>query len=249
MVDAAWRDQIPAHKGQLPNGEPVWRTDVGGNPTAAVTILAVYPAARVRQQVVGGRRLNLPVAVERTSFETGVSRSGQELQRRYLAPLGLTHADVRLVDLWPYFMANKRGTPGATMADNLAWYEQATGTRLDIDARPDPAELVRLAGVLPGNTARLAEFLRDTELVITLGLEAAAFLRGLPYSVVAASAGSLLYQPPVGASMGSVRFEAVHAVHPGLLMARSAGTGDWGRRHEQWLREGGRQAVARLRAS
>jgi hypothetical protein len=181
-----WQSLLPATRGTLPNDQPVWRTDPGGSFDAPVAILGVYPAGAVARTKVGDRVMNLPVRVEQTSFELGVSASAKELDARFLDPLGLDRASVLTLDVMPYFLANTRKSKGRSMADNLREAEAAFGGSFGIEARPAPEALVKLARQLPGNVARLTDFFGRSKarLLLTLGSEAAAFVRHETYEKV-----------------------------------------------------------------
>ena len=239
-----WRELLPETNGSLPDGSPIPRTDTGGNPSAEIMLLGVYPAARVRQVTVHGERMNLPVQVERESFEPGVSNSGHELDRLYLRPLQLTRDDVFLADLMPYFLANTRGN-GRTMWDRIQQYEELTGETLGIRPRSSPAKLVEEARTMPGNLARLAEYVRacSPRLLLTLGLEPAAFIRGETYTAVDRRSRQLLYQPPEPHDLLGTEVPTVHLLHPGLLMSKGEQTRRWRERHQAWVQGEGRRLV------
>lgn len=234
-----WEHAIPPFRGRLPGGAPIPRTDPGGSFDAKVMILGAYPAARVAQARVGVRRMNLPVQVERTSFEQGVSASAKEIDALYLAPLSLTRDDVLLIDLMPYFLANTRKTKGRSMADNIAEYEQLSGQPLGIEARPPERELVRIARSMPGNVDRLTAYLRRSRarLLLTLGSEAAAFVREQSYDAVNDRARDLFYSAPVAVDCLGLRTDIVHLAHPGLLMSGRGRRSGWPARHHTWCRD------------
>lgn len=241
----AWTDLIPAVRGVLPGGAPLCRTDPSGDPAARVVFLGVYPAAtRVRVQSVGGVRLSLPMAVEAESFDPR-SASGAEIDDNYLAPLGLSRADVLITDLVPYFLANTTPSKsGRSMADNIRLYEQATGRNTGVQARPSPEDLIRLAREMPGNVERLREILGrcSPALVLTLGLEPAAVLRGQTYAWAKVRTDDLLYGTPARLDVFGVTAEVVHLVHPHLFLKRDA---KWMGRHAAWCEVVGRGVVAR----
>lgn len=191
--------------------------------------------------------MNLPVEVERTSFEPGVSASAKDIDTRYLTPLGLTRADVLLIDMMPYFLANARETKGRSMATNLRDYEALKGETLGIETRPPEQELVELARTMPGNLERLGEYFRraSPRLVLTLGSEAAAFVRNETYQAVSRRARELFYGAPARMDILGVSTESVHLAHPGLLMSGRAEASGWTARHEAWCGGLGREAVGR----
>jgi len=233
-----WQSLIPATRGFLPGGEPLPRTDPCGILGADIAILGLYPAAKVVQRTVAGHTMNLPVQVERTSFEHGVSESGKHLDDNYLKPLGLTRDDVLLIDLLPYFLANTRGKKGHTMADNIRLFESLTGEALDIEARQSPAKMVNLAREILGNVDRLRKYLNGVRLLLTLGVETAAFVRGESVSRVSKAARESFYREPVKLEVVGIEMNVVHLAHPGILMAGRSGT-KWRRRHKAWCDAGG----------
>lgn len=236
-----WRELLPARRGSLPLGGELVRTDASGPADAAVAILGVYPAAtRLGRWEDESQVCNLPVEVERTSFEPA-SRSGRDLDTRYLAPLGLARCSVRITDLWPYYLSTTvSGDNGRSMADNVKRYEVATGMKTAVEPRPAPDVLLAQARELPGNLDRLAEVLGHPalRLLLTLGNEAAAFVRGL---TSVRDAQDLLYQPVVELEFLGRTFRVVHLTHPGNLLRRESG---WQQRHEVWCSGLGQSLVA-----
>jgi len=230
----------------LPGGEPLPRTDPGGNLDADIAILGLYPAAKVAQRTIAGHKMNLPVQVERTSFEHGVSESGKHLDENYLEPLGLTREDVLLLDLLPYFLANKRGKKGHTMADNIRTFESLTGEALGIEARLSPSKMVGLAREMPGNVERLTDYLSKCRprLLLTLGVEVAAFIREQAYSRVSRDVKQYLYRGPVKLDVVGVEVDVVHLAHPGILM--SGRGADWRILHDRWCEGPGRKIVGQM---
>lgn len=243
-----WQSLLPETRGTLPNDQPVWRTDPGGSFDAPVAILGVYPAGAVARTTVGDRLMNLPVRVEHTSFELGVSASAKDLDARFLEPLGLDRASVLTLDVMPYFLANTRKSKGRSMADNLREAEAAFGRSFGIEARPAPGELVKLARQMPGNVARLTDFFARSKakLLLTLGSEAAAFVRHETYEKVNVAARSLFYAAPVELDVLGTRFSVVHLAHPGILMSGKGKKSDWPLRHDRWCSGDGRELVARV---
>lgn len=245
MTSTTWETLIPATKGVLHSGEPVYRTDPGGCFDADILILGLYPAATVVKQVkVGNRRMNLPMSVERTSFEPG-SASGLKIDTHYLGPLGLTRADVLLIDLLPYFLANTRGSKGRTMRDNIVEYERVTGQQLGIEARPDPHVLLDKVRSMPGNLYRLGDYFTrcQPKLVLTLGVEAAAFVRDVPFRVISKQARATFYGEPESMTILDVEAKVVHLAHPGIMMIRRGPSTWWAEQHRAWSEGVGRACV------
>lgn len=246
---STWELSIPAVRGRLPSGEPVHRTEPNGPVDAPIVIVGVYPAARVAGMSVHGVRMNLPVEVERRSFDT-VSASGREIDAQYLAPLGLTRDDVLLLDVMPYFLANVRKSGERTMWRNIQEYERLTGEQLGIEPRPTPASLVEQARAMPGNVERIRHYLLAAErrLVLTLGVEAAAFARGESLAETDRRKHEAFYADPVR-GFGDLDLAVVHLSHPGNLMATRPAAARWRERHATWCTGPGRRLVHSLRSS
>jgi hypothetical protein len=237
-----WMERIPATLGPLPLGGELIRTEAAGPPDALVALLGVYPAAtRLARWKHEGREWNLPVDVERTSFAPS-SRSGRDLDERYLEPLGLKRSSILLMDVWPYYLATTAGRRGRTMADNLRRYEAATGVKTAVEPRPPPDILLARARELPGNLARVANVLGSPSLrlLLTLGNEAAAFILGLKS---AEDAQGLLYQKAVEVEFLHLRLRVVHLTHPGNLMRKRS---KWQAAHTSWCSGVGRSLVAQV---
>jgi hypothetical protein len=241
-AENAWELLIPATRGRLPNGASVPRTEPGGSLSARIAILGVYPAARVAPSFVGDRRMNLPVQVERTSFELGVSASSREVDTRYLGPLGIGREDVLLLDMMPYFLVNTRRTGDRSMADNIAAHERSTGAPIGLVERPPASELVELARSMPGNLERLGGYLRRCRpnLLLTLGAESAAFARGIAYRAVDRA---MFYAPATALEWLGVTMRVVHLAHPGLLMTPAGKDAGWVDDHNGWCAGAGLRAV------
>lgn len=236
-----WADLIPDQKGCLPSGEPVWRTEPAGPADAPVAFLGVYPAGQVRRSTVDGVTMNLPFRVERTSFEA-ISKSGKDLDVGYLDPLGLERASVFLFDLLPYFLINTRGSGGKTMWGNIQRYEELTKKKLGIEPRPDPRRMPYVARQMPGNLARLTDYINRARprVLFTLGTEVAAFVRGESYQSVDKRAKSLFYSTPANLTVLGVPTTVVHLAHPGILMSGHPKAEEWRQRHDVWCGGQGR---------
>jgi len=228
MPDAySWELLLPAIKGALPLGGTLCRTDPGGNPLADTLILGVYPA-QTGHRLWQGRRV--PVAVERTSFEP-TSKSGADLERYYLAPLGLRRDDVFLVDLMPYFFARTaRGKKSGRSAwDNLVAHAEATGESCAALPQPLDDDMLAASRNLAGNLERLACYIQMSQAsrLLTLGNIPAAFVRGF---TKAKKAQPFLYSPPITADVVGKQMEVTHLAHPGILHNAS-----WIEQHRAWL--------------
>jgi hypothetical protein len=241
-----WRQILPDTIGTLPIGMPLRRTEASCPAGARFSIIGVYPAAtRVRARLVAGTRMMLPEAVELHSFAEG-SASGRELDLHYLSPLGLCRAEVGLLDMMPNFLANTtKSKSGRSMHDNVRAFEAASDVRTGIAARPTPEELVELARTLPGNQERIRDTLSQvpTRVVFTVGLESAAFVRGVSFREVEHRADELLYAPPARIALLGCAVQVVHLVHPHLFIKRNA---KWMERHRLWVVKSGRPLVAEV---
>ncbi len=237
---STWMELLPANRGRLPLGGELIRTDAAGPADAAVAILGVYPAAtKLGRWKDDGGVYQLPVDVERTSFEPN-SRSGRDLDTRYLKPLGLVRNAILITDLWPYYLATTAVSDnGHSMADNVKRYEEATGVKTAVEPRPTPDALLERARELPGNLDRLADVLGNPalRLLLTLGSEAAAFVRGLRS---ARAAQEFLYQPVGELKFLGRTFRVAHLTHPGNLMRKQS---RWHRTHQSWCSGIGRSLV------
>lgn len=91
---------------------------------------------------------------------------------------------------------------------------------------------------MPGNMDRLGDYMRqcEPELLLTLGSEAAAVVRG---DLVAKNAQPYLMTKPVEMEVLGVRTRVLHLPHPGIVMKND----DWKERHARWCRDSGRGLV------
>ena len=65
-----WEERLPTVSGTLPGGGPLIRTEPSGRAPSPIAFLGVYPAlTKQRRFEVSGTWMNLPVAVERESFD------------------------------------------------------------------------------------------------------------------------------------------------------------------------------------
>lgn len=244
----SWQALIPPTAGTLPGGSPLCRTDPSGNPNANIAILGVYPAlTRQRRFVVDGTPMNLPVEVEAVSFDPG-SASGAEIDDNYLKPLGLTRDDVFIFDLVPYYMSNvtKNRNTGRSMADNVRAYEEAEETFTGIVTRPTGEDFLRYVTDLPGNLDRLRNYLETCQpkLLLTLGTEPAAFVRGMGFREASKNVDRLFYAEPDEVEVIGVRTSVVHLVHPHLFLKKNQ---KWMGRHREWCAGVGRGLVEQVR--
>ncbi len=217
------------------------RTDANGSTESPVAFLGVYPAAtRLCRKSVGGKVLNLPLEVERRSFEE-TSRSGRDLDEHYLKPLGLTREMVYLVDMMPYFLANTAvGKSGRSMAENIRLYDrqQPAGRKLGIEPRAEPDALIDRCRTMRGNRGRLDHLLGSSraKVLFTMGAEAAACARGFDTEK---EGRAVLYAEPARLDVFGLVTTVYHLVHPGLLMRAAKRRNAWVEKHEHWQRETG----------
>lgn len=238
-MKTGWRQLLPDEIGKLPLGGILRRTDANGSVNSLIAILGVYPAA-TRWKIFSrkGTRLRLPLEVEARSFES--SRSGDDLDTRYLNLLGITRQDVLMLDLMPYFFANtaKTKTSPRSMWENVQKYTELTGDQTAVKPRPREDELLELCQTTPGNMDRLAEYLSTPSLglLITLGREAAAFVRGYE---LATEGQQHLYADPEPMVLFGRTIRTIHLVHPGQLQRGNT----WKERHEVWCKTTGRELM------
>jgi len=246
MVES-WEEMLPAVPSSLPLGGVLHRTDPSGARTAKIAFLGVYPAAtKLDRWRHNGQTYQLPVGVERTSFDPE-SRSGTEVDARYLAPLRLSRDDVLLFDMMPYFLANtsNSGNEARSMWSNVQLYERVTCTKTAVRPRPEPDELLVECERIPGNHERLKSIFRSAtnlRLLFTLGNEAAAFVRCISH---AKDAQKHLYEPPEGgvrAVLGRTGVCVVHLAHPGLLIKNTR----WRQKHATWCEKTGQELVRKV---
>ena len=241
-TDAPWESLLPLVRGALPLGGTLRRTDPAGACPAAIAVVGLYPALTRTKlyKCADGTRINLPVEVEAHTFEG--SESASELDRRYLAPLGLTREQILTIDLYPYYFANTAvGRNGRSMWSNVQTFHSEAGLKTAVDGRPKDDEVVRLCRALPGNADRLAHYFRRCRpaLVITLGNEVSAYVRGYE---AASQAQAHLYGPPFESDAFGILTSVVHVAHPGLLMRRPT-TDPWIARHTAWCATEGKVLV------
>lgn len=237
---ATWQDLIPPRLGDLPLGGDLIRTDPGGRLDAEIAILGVYPAAtRWEHYKTADGPIKVPVAIEARSFDG--SKSATELDATYFKALHLTRQDVVIIDMMPYYLANTSGSgrDGRSMWDNVQTYERLSGKKTAVSPRPRPDALVGEARHMPGNTDRLREHIHGhrRRLLITLGNEAAAFVRG---DTVADDAQEHLLGELREMDVLGTPLDVVHLPHPGIVMKNEG----WRQRLEKWCKESGRVVAA-----
>jgi hypothetical protein len=235
-----WRKWLPDEIGKLPLGGVLRRTEANGSPQARIALLGIYPAATRWQTFArNGMTLKLPVEVESHSFESS-SRSGGDLDIKYFNLLGIARDDVLMLDLVPYFFANtsKAKVSSRSMWENIQVYTQLTGEKTAVQPRPAEDDLLQLCRTMPGNMDRLAEYLSSPELqlLITLGRESAAFVRGHEH---AADGQQHLYADLDPIELFGRKIAVVHLVHPGQLQRGN----EWKERNESWCKTTGRDLM------
>ncbi|MEX1138491.1 MAG: hypothetical protein WEF53_04000 [Bacteroidota bacterium] len=241
-MNSDWRSLLPKELGPLPFDGVLTRTEANGSIDAPVTVLGVYPAAvQWRHFVRDGVRLNLPSKVEEHSFDP-LSKSGSDLDKLYLQPLGLSRGHILAVDLMPYFFANtaKDSKSHRSMWDNVRDYTRITGRKTAIEPRPPEDKLLQRCWSLPGNQSRLQEYIarKSARLLFTLGREAAAYVRGHNRAI---DGQQYLYSKPKTLDLFDNSILTVHFVHPGNL--QRSNNGKWKTTHIDWCIESGRGFV------
>jgi hypothetical protein len=242
-MNVDWRNLIPADRGTLPLGGILRRTEANGAVNSPIVILGVYPAATKWETFSkDGIRLKLPVEVEARSFDP-TSRSGGDLDRFYLEPLGVVRTKLQIVDLIPYFFANtaKDKTSGRSMWDNIQEYERITGIKTSVEPRPSEDDLINLCRTMAGNKGRLTEYLGqgNLKLLITLGNETAAYVRGYTRAI---DGQKHLYTEAFDIDLFGHLVPMVHLVHPGNLQRSSK----WRKTNEDWCENTGRRMIQKV---
>jgi hypothetical protein len=192
-----------------------------------------------RYKCADGATINLPSAVEDGSFEG--SKSASELAERYLDLLGLSRTQIFAIDLYPYFLANTdAGKNGRSMWGNVQRFHAEAHLKTAVEGRKQEDEMVRLCRTLPGNAERLAHHMRRCRpaLVITLGAEVAAYVRGYEAATLAREH---LYGPPIESAALGFPATVVHLAHPGLFLRRRGPGNRWIARHKDWCAAQGKQ--------
>jgi hypothetical protein len=229
------------------------RTDHNGDLNAPIVMLGIYPAevdGITWNDTQTGTGYHLPTKFEKRSFEPG-SYSGQALRQYYIEKLGLTVGQVCMFDLWPYYLASTRinAKTGHTVWTNIERYHASQGGLSPIIKRPPPQDLLRKISAAPGNKERLLEYFnfKRRRLIITLGNEAAAFVRGIEdcdeaqkhlYGRAATTLSILGHNIPV-----------IHLAHPGSMRAnKKQGIEEtyWGKRHLGWCASTGKSLIAQI---
>lgn len=248
-TSTSWEAHIPPVRGVLPNGAPLRRTDPAGPAPAPVAILGVYPALTEKKLLtVRGLRMWLPTEVERQSFEPS-SASGAELNENYLEPLGLTREVVFITDLVPYFYANTdKSTSGRSMADNVRLYEKHIRRKTGVEPRPSSDDLVQLVSTMPGNLDRLRSYMAQCQpqVLLTLGTESTAFVRGYTFKETEARNAELLYSEPEELHFLGVAPKVVHLIHPRHFIRRTSKNEHLRIRHSSWCAAAGRELIASI---
>lgn len=206
----AWKEHIPFESGPLMWGGFLQRTEPNGDPAAPIAVLGPSPAVIQERQwkdKQGAVRM-VPAKVEVNSLQANTD-VGREFDQNWLPPLKLSRKQIYAFDLMPYALA-------------------------DI---PQPDELLALSRTMPGNDARLAEYLHCSprRLLITIGNEAAAYVRGYTRSM---DAQQHLYLPQVPDERLKIlggKVCVLHLAHPALLMKDA----EWAEMHSLWCKETG----------
>jgi hypothetical protein len=89
---------------------------------------------------------------------------------------------------------------------------------------------------MPGNHERLQDYFgrMSSPLLLTLGVEVAALVRGESYATVNRHKKETFYADPVEMEVFGTGCRVVHLVHPGLLMSRRPQVEGWRNRHRDW---------------
>ena len=139
------------------------------------------------------------------------------------------------MDMAPYFMANTSvsRSSGRSMWDNVCIYSKEEKRELAVIPRPTPNELVEMCRTMPGNRERLTQYMMESNIedLLTLGSEAAAFVRGSRNVV---EGQEFLYAAAEKMEFMGKIVRVHHLAHPGNLMRASSKNKKWHDAHESW---------------
>lgn len=187
------------------NGKPVLPLPPVSTAVGGVMIIGAYPSAIFAKGVPAD---NLQMPFDDTAYPGGINKSAEELDKEYLAPLGLARSGCWITNLVKVFLF-KIG------------HAQAGGeeTRSDFDAYARAS--------LPWLEKELA--LAKPRLIITLGEEVAGIVTG----TAGAERVKLLDYKIRTIKLNGREYKIVHMVHPGQLMRKNA---KWLKIHQEGLK-------------
>lgn len=208
------------------SGEPVRPVPPQEVATGGVLILGAYPTAHFEmhdEQVTPVRNIDRPLAEDTVS--------GKTLQAHYFKPLGLTREKCWVTNLVKMFLF-KEG------------HQLAPGVKLPSLLKRKSFDAVAMS---EANLAFLDEELQlaDPKLVITLGIEVAGVLRG---KKTLKDRNALLSGQLASFTLKDRSYNAIHLVHPGILLRRTGGTRNpWPHAHETQHLPAAREVLRQLR--
>lgn len=187
------------------SGKPVLPLPPVSTAVGGVMVIGAYPSAIFARGVPAD---NLKMPFDDTAYPGGVNKSAEELDKDYLAPLGLARSGCWITNLVKVFLFKKG-------------HEQGGGeeTRSGFDAYAKKS--------LPWLEKELS--LGNPKLIITLGEEVAGIVTG----TTGAKRVKLLDYKIRTIKLFGLEYKIVHMVHPGLLMR---GNAKWVKIHQEGLR-------------
>jgi uracil-DNA glycosylase len=201
-----------------------------------VFIIGAYPSAQFA--TIGSER-DVPVGDNCGPFSTEryfdgsrvrTVASGKELEKAYLAPLGLHRAQCWITDLVRVFLF-KEGHLAKYRRLGCSWPEQETRSQFEGFAQQGSHWL--------GEELALAQPL----LVITLGAEVAGILRDVRGQ---RKRNALLGGDLKELQLGTASYPAIHLAHPGIVMRPASERNPWPRLHWETHIPAAREAVEQL---
>ena len=187
------------------NGKPVLPLPPISAAIGGVMIIGAYPSAIFAKGVPAD---NLKMPFDDTAYSGGVNKSAEELDKEYLAPLGLARSGCWITNLVKVFLF-KEG--------HARTGGEETRSGFDAYARKS----------LPWLEKELS--LAKPRLIITLGEEVAGIVTG----TAGAKRVKLLDYKIRTIKLFGREYKIVHMVHPGQLMRRNA---KWVKIHQEGLK-------------
>ena len=181
------------------NGKPVLPLPPINVAISGVMIIGAYPSADFQG---GGIPMgNLKIPFDPTVYPHGINRSAEELDKEYLAPLGLTRKDCWITNLVKVFLFKSAHTRP---------HGKAGGAAAPVETRSNFDSYAKKS--LPWLEKEL--LLAKPKLIITLGAEVAGVVTGTAPSARV----QLLDYTIRRIQLGGREYKIVHMVHPGQLM-------------------------------
>jgi uracil-DNA glycosylase len=201
-----------------------------------VCIIGAYPSAQFA--TIGSER-DVPVGDNCGPFSTEryfdgsrvrTVASGDELEKAYLAPLGLRREECWITDLVRVFLF-KEGHLAKYRRLGCTWPERETRSQFEAFAQQGLRWL----------EAELA--LAQPRLVITLGAEVAGILQDVRGQK---KRNALLGGDRKELELGMASYPVIHLAHPGIVMRPASERNPWPRLHREMHIPAARKAVERL---